>query len=247
MSENFIKTTDSVENEKTKFLAGTYGCMSLGLVLSAVSAWIAVHSPTLLKMLWGISENGTAGTPVGFIVLALAEIILVWAFSARIRKMKLSSVIITFVAYSIINGLTLSSVFFVYQFSSIAYCFLASAIMFATMSIYGMKTKSSLNKAGKYLMMALIGVITISLVNFIITLITHTALSFLDWIISLATIVIFAGLTAYDSQRILRAAEFSDGQDDYKKLSVYAALQIYLDFINIFLSLLRLFGRRKNS
>ncbi len=246
MTENFIKSPDFVENEKTKFLARTYGWMSLALLLSAVSAWIAAHSPAFTKIIWGISGTENAGTPVGFIILAVAEIALVWFLGAKIRKMKLSSVIISFIAYSIINGLTLSSIFFVYQLSSVAYCFLASAVMFAAMSIYGMKTKSSLNKAGKYLMMALVGLIAISLANLLITLITHTALSVLDWIISLATVVIFAGLTAYDSQKILRAAEFSDGQDDYKKLSVYAALQIYLDFINIFLSLLRLFGKRRN-
>lgn len=228
-------------SEKNKFLARTYAWMSGALLISALSAFIAANSIPIMNFLWGISSGGT---PVGFIVLAILELVLVWTLSARIRKLKLGTVITMFIVYSVINGLTLSSIFWVFSLSSITYCFIASAVMFAVMSIYGMKTKSSLNKAGKYLMMALIGLIAVSLINLLITFITKTPLAWLDWLLSFATVIIFTGLTAYDSQRILRASEHSNGNEDYKKLAIYGALELYLDFINIFLSLLRLFGRK---
>lgn len=227
--------------EKNRFLARTYAWMSGALLISALSAFLAANSLPIMNFLWGVSNNGR---PVGFIVLAILELVLVWTLSANIRKMKLGSVITMFIVYSIINGLTLSSIFWVFSLSSITYCFIASAVMFAGMSIYGMKTKTSLNKAGKYLMMALIGLVAVSLINLLISFITKTPLAIFDWILSFATVIIFTGLTAYDSQRILRASEHSDGNEDYKKLAIYGALELYLDFINIFLSLLRLFGRK---
>ena len=228
-------------SEKNKFLAKTYAWMSVALLISALSAWLAANSIPIMNFIWGLSNGGKS---VGFLVLVILELVLVWTLSAKIRKLKLGTVVTVFILYSVINGLTLSSIFLRFSLSSITYCFIATALMFAVMSIYGMKTKSSLNKAGKYLMMALIGLIAVSLLNLLISFITRTPLVWLDWLLSFATVIIFTGLTAYDSQRILRASEHSDGNEDYKKLSIYGALELYLDFINIFLSLLRLFGRR---
>ena len=111
--------------------------------------------------------------------------------------------------------------------------------MFILMSIYGKATKQDLSKAGHYLLMALLGLIVVSLINWLLKS------PMVDWLISMATVVIFTGLTAYDTQKILRTAQRANDSDAYRKIAIIGALELYLDFINIFLSLLRLFGKRK--
>jgi uncharacterized protein len=221
----------SVENEKRKFLSRTYGWMTLALIISAASAFVTASSPTMVRFLFG-------NRAIGFFVLAIAEIALVWWLSASIRSISTGAASIAFVAYSLLNGVTLSSIFIVYTGTSIMYTFLAAAGMFGSMSLFGMKTKQNLNSAGRYLIMAVWGIIIASIINLLLRS------SGLDWAISLITVVVFSGLTAYDSQRMLAAAGYADGSETFKKASIIGALELYLDFINIFLSLLRLFGRR---
>jgi FtsH-binding integral membrane protein len=221
----------SAADEKRKFLSRTYGWMTLALVISAASAFLTAGNTQLLKFLFG---NGA----IGFWVVAIGEIALVWWLSASIRKISTTAASVAFVAYSVLNGLTLSSIFIVYTGTSIMYTFLASAGMFGGMSLFGMRTKQDLNSAGRYLMMAVWGLIIASIINLLLRS------SGLDWAISLITVVVFAGLTAYDSQKMLSAAGYADGSETFKKASIIGALELYLDFINIFLSLLRLFGRR---
>jgi uncharacterized protein len=221
----------SAADEKRKFLSRTYGWMTLALVISAASAFLTATSTPLLKFLFG-------NRAIGFWIVAIGELALVWWLSASIRKISTTAASVAFIAYSILNGLTMSSIFIVYTGTSIMYTFLASAGMFGAMSIFGMKTKQNLNSAGRYLMMALLGVIIASVINMLLKS------SGLDWAISLITVVVFTGLTAYDSQKMLAAAGYADGSETFKKASIIGALELYLDFINIFLSLLRLFGRR---
>lgn len=239
---NTVQNYKTKESEKGRFLTKTYAWMALALVLSAAAAWYGSRSVFILKLLWG---NPLGSSTIGFIILSVAELALVWGLSASIRKISPQAAIFMFIVYSVINGLTLSSVFLVFSISSIAYCFLGAAGMFLVMSIYGLTTKQSLAKAGHYLMMALVGLIIVSVVNLIITRITGETLGFIEWIISIATIVIFTGLTAYDSQKILAAAERADSGEAYRKIAIIGALELYLDFINIFLALLRLFGKSR--
>ena len=221
----------TVAEEKQKFLARTYGWMALALAISAASAFFTSQSITLLQLIFG--------NRFGFWIIAIGELALVWWLSASIRKISVAAATVAFIAYSLLNGLTLSAIFIVYTHTVIAYTFLASAGMFGAMALYGMKTKQNLTAAGRYLIMALWGIIFASLLNFLFKS------SQLDWIISLVTVVVFIGLTAYDSQKILAAAGYADGSDTFKKASISGALELYLDFINIFLALLRLFGRRR--
>ncbi|MFA6856330.1 MAG: Bax inhibitor-1/YccA family protein [Treponema sp.] len=221
----------SAADEKRKFLSRTYGWMTLALIISAASAFLTATSMPLLKFLFGHSA-------IGFWVVAIGEIALVWWLSASIRKISTTAASVAFVVYSVLNGLTLSSIFIVYTGTSIMYTFLASAGMFGAMSVYGMRTKQNLNSAGRYLMMAVWGLIIASLINILLKS------NGLNWAISLITVVVFVGLTAYDSQKMLAAAGYADGSETFKKASIIGALELYLDFINIFLSLLRLFGRR---
>ena len=128
---------------------------------------------------------------------------------------------------------------FIYTGTSIVRIFVITALMFGAMSIYGATTRNNLQSAGKYLMMALVGLIIASLVNMFL----HS--SSFDWLISFITVGVFTGLTAYDSQKILQVAQYAQNNDTYRKVAVIGALELYLDFVNIFLSLLRLFGRRR--
>ena len=224
-------------SERSRFVGRTYGWMALALFVSAASAFMVANSYALLKLIFG---HG-----IGLLVLAVAEIGLVIWLSASIRKISVTTAIAGFVAYAVLNGATLSSIFFVYRIDSIASAFFTTALLFGVMSVYGMRTKSDLTSLGRYLMMGLIGVILASLVGGIVSLVTKTPLSMLNVLISVATVVIFTGLTAYDAQKIMRTAAHANGNDDYKKVSILAALELYLDFINLLLALLRLFGKKR--
>ena len=220
-------------DERQKFVTRTYMWMGLALIISALAAYYTATSQQMLNMLF-------ANRAMGFKILAIGEIALVFILSMTVRNISVFGAGLMFIAYSVVNGITLSSIFLVFNISSIAFCFGGTALMFIAMSIYGKATKQDLSKAGYYLMMAVIGLVVVSLINWLLKSST------LDWLISIATVVVFTGLTAYDTQKILYTAQRANGADAYKKIAIVAALELYLDFINIFLSLLRLFGKKNN-
>ncbi len=229
-SENLQTMQTEQDIAKKKFLSAVYAWMGIALAITGVVAYFTSTSYTLLSMIF--SSRFT------FLGLIIGELALVAFLSARIRKMSLSTAMIMFVVYSAINGLTLSSIFIVYTHESIAHIFGISALMFGGMSLFGVITKKNLSTMAHYLFMALIGVIVASLINYFLG---STRLS---WIISIATVVIFTALTAYDTQKIMQLSNMAEETDTYKKVAIIGALHLYLDFINIFLSLLRLFGKR---
>lgn len=233
------------ESEKAKFITQTYTWMGLALLISAIAAFytsIKVFDGGALtafgKFLYGPGISGVW-------IFAIAEIAIVIALSSMIRKISLQTAIIGFLAYSLINGITLSAVFIIYKIESIAVAFLGTSAMFFIMAFYGSTTKKNLATFGRYLMMALVGIIIVSLLEFVMYTFLHLNTSLLDYLISIACIIVFTGLTAYDAQKIIKVAEHSNGNEDYKKVSIMAALELYLDFINLFLALLRIFGKRK--
>ena len=228
MNESIIVRT--TEDERKKFMSGVYTWMTLALALSGLTAFGVASSPAILQLIFG--------NELVFYGLIIAELVLVMVFSFRVHKMSVTAASLVYIVYSILNGITLASIFIVYTKTSIFSVFLISAGMFAAMSIYGRVTKQDLRSAGRYLTMALFGVIIASVVNIFLKS------SGLDWLLSLVTVGIFVGLTAYDTQKAYAIAEQSDGSDMFAKASVVMALELYLDFINIFLSLLRLFGKK---
>ena len=231
------------ESEQSKFISKTYLWMGLALLISAGSAFY-----TAMKIFDGTTLSAFGRflfVNKGFWIFAVAEIALVWGLSAAIRKISLQTAIFGFIAYSLLNGITLSAIFVVYQIESIAMAFVSTSVMFFAMAMYGAKTKKNLATAGRYLMMALIGVIVVSVLEFFMHSFLHLNTSMLDFLIAIATVIIFTGLTAYDSQKIIKVAQNSNGSEDYQKVSIMAALELYLDFINLFLALLRIFGKRK--
>ncbi|MEL3907035.1 MAG: Bax inhibitor-1/YccA family protein [Treponema sp.] len=226
-----ISLQQANENITQRFITAVYGWMVGALALSGIAAFAVTQSYTLLSLIFG--------NRFVFFALIIAEFALVIFLTAGIRNMSFTAAALSFTVYSIVNGLTLSSIFFLYTAGSIARIFVITALMFGAMSIYGATTKSNLNSAGKYLMMGLIGIIIASLVNFFLRS------SSFEWLISFVTVGVFTGLTAYDSQKIMQLSRYAQDNDTYRKAAIIGALELYLDFINIFLALLRLFGKKR--
>lgn len=231
---NSNSTQISLVKEQNKFLARTYGWMALALIISGLTAF---GTATYLS---SIGEKVLSFLQIGMPVLAIAEIVLVWWLSASISKISAAGASIAFVIYSALNGATLSTIFFAYQMSSIVTIFLTTAGMFAAMALYGTFTKQNILSLGRYFFMALIGVVIASIINIFVRS------SRFDWILSIVTVVLFTGLTAYDAQKMVRVSERAENSDIFRKASIIGALELYLDFVNIFLAMLRLFGKRKN-
>ena len=218
------------ESEQRKFLAGTYGWMTVALLISAAAAFITAGSTALLTFIY---------TGWHSIALFIGELALVWWLSASIRKISLATAVFGFLAYSVLNGMTLAYIFYLYSGQSLAVVFISCAAMFAGMALYGLRTRSDLSGYGRYLVMALWGIIVASLLNFLFKS------SGLDFIVSLVSVAVFAGLTAYDSQKMPALSQNADGSEAFRKVAILGALELYLDFINMFLALLRIFGRRR--
>ena len=214
-------------------LKNVYLWMTLALGISGVTAIAVANSPQLLELLYG---NGLA-----LFIVFIAQLGLVWLISARISSMSINTATALFIAYSILTGVTLASIFIVFTQESIASVFFISAGTFAAISLYGYTTKRDLSNWRTYLLMGLIGLIIASVVNWFM----HSEM--LYWIISYVGVLVFVGLTAYDTQKIKQMALVSYNQEGEisQKIALLGALTLYLDFINLFIYLLRIFGRRK--
>lgn len=214
------------------FIRRVYNWMMLGLGLTAVISLFVSSSPTMVRLLLG---NGFL-----FFGLLIGELALVWYLSAAINRLAVSTATAMFFVYAGLNGLTLSFIFLVYTQASIASTFFITAATFGAMSLYGYTTKRDLTSLRSFLFMGLIGVIIASVVNIFL----HSQSIY--WIITFCGIIVFVGLTAYDTQKIKEMAlgGFGDEQTE-QRAAVIGALRLYLDFINMFLLLLRIFGRRR--
>ena len=232
MSQKGITINNAEQLVQRKFLTKVYGWMSLALLLSGITAFIVATSPFLINLVFG--------NKIGFSLLAIGEIVLVWWLSASIRKISTMAASIAFLAYSVINGATLASIFYVFSLNSIIVVFLVSALMFIGMSLYGVFSKSDIMSFGRYFSMAIIGLIVASVINIFLKS------SGFNWVISIVTVVIFTGLTAYDTRKMILVSQQADGSDMFQKASIIGALELYLDFINIFLALLRIFGKSRD-
>lgn len=216
------------------YMRHVYNWMTLGLIVTALSAWFTAGSPTLLMLLFG---NGVAG----LVVMALVIIGLPMLLTGAIHKLSATAATAIFVVYSALMGMFLSSVLLIYTGASVFSAFAITAGTFAGMSLYGTVTKRDLSGMGSFMIMGLWGVILAALVNMFL----HNTM--LEFVISALSVIIFTGLTAYDTQR-LRA--FGEGMpmDDgtaIRRGALLGALTLYLDFINLFLAILRIVGDRR--
>jgi len=213
-------------------LRGVYMWMTLGLSSTAIVAWWVSKTPAFIEALYG---RGV----MPLILLSLGILILVIMLSRNIMRMSMGGAIGGFLLYSVLNGLLCSSVFIMYTRYAVFQAFAVSAGMFAAMSLWGLATKRDLSGWGHYLFMGLIGLIIAGVVGMFIGGETY------HFLYSLIGVVLFTALTAYDTQMIKRMSDnASVDEADFTRLSILGALKLYLDFINIFLFMLRLFGRR---
>ncbi len=209
-----------------------YLWMTLALVITAVTALVVASSYNLV---YTIVSNR-----ILFYGMLIGELALVWYLSARIDKLSFQTATIIFVIYSILNGATLSIIFLIYTTSSIVSTFFVTAGTFGAMALYGTFTKKDLSSWGNILIMALIGLIIASVVNWFLKSETFY------WILTYAGVLIFVGLTAYDAQKIkvMIQQHGNEVNETSQKIALMGALSLYLDFINLFLYLLRILGRR---
>ena len=208
-----------------KIISKVFLWMFIGLLVTFLTGYVISNS---LDLMYTIFSTGA------YIAFSIAELILVIVLSARIRKLKPNTCKAMFLLYSFVSGLTFSSIFIAYNLSSIIYVFLMAAIIFGIFSFIGYKTKLDLTKIGTFLMMALFGLIVCEIVNIFVGNQTF------DLIISGIIILVFMGITAYDIQKIKK--DYNNNVIPEENLAIYGALQLYLDYINIFLNLLKLFG-----
>lgn len=235
MNDNSLNRGYSLSNSQAitnAFMRGVYMWMSIGLAVTAFVSWIFASSGLTLVLL----QNNFI-----WIGLVIAQFGLVIALSAAMPKLSAGAATGMFILYSALTGCTLSSIFFVYHLGSIAKVFITCTGMFAAVSVYGLATKKDLTSLGSFCFMGLVGIVIAMLVNLFLRS------SQMDFIISFIGVFVFLGLTAYDSQK-LRNMGASAPMDDavaIRRGTIMGALTLYLDFINLFLMLLRLFGDRR--
>ncbi|WP_297260714.1 Bax inhibitor-1/YccA family protein [uncultured Prevotella sp.] len=207
--------------------------MTLALAITGLTAYGVATSPTILSLIFS--------SKVTFFGLIIAEFALVFAISGAINRLSLSTATMLFILYSVINGATLSSIFFAFSVATIGKVFFITAGTFGAMALVGYTTKTDLTSMGKLLFMALLGIIIASVVNMFV------ASSGLDLILSYVGVLVFVGLIAYDTQKIKQMCQTApDAGESAQKLALIGALSLYLDFINLFLYLLRIFGNNRD-
>ena len=217
--------------QQRTIISQVYAWMAAGLLVTGAIALFTVNTPALLSLIFG--------SRLVFFGLLIGELLLVIGLSAMIGRISASASTAIFMLYAALNGLTMAAIFLVYTRSSIASTFFVTAGTFGAMSLYGYTTKRDLTTIGNLCVMGLIGFLLASIVN----LFLHSQAIY--WITTYAGIAIFVGLTAWDTQKIKRMTALGAGEEQAGRIAIAGALMLYLDFINLFLLLLRLFGRRR--
>jgi len=219
-----------IEVSQTLLIRKVYVWMCLALLITAGTAYRVANSEELLRIIFS--------SKLSFFGIIIAQFAIVWFLSARIKTLSMTTATILFALYSVLMGVTMSCIFIAYTQSSIASTFFITAGTFAVMSIYGFTTKKDLTSIGNLLFMALVGLIIAMVVNFFLKS------SMMDLVISCIGVLIFVGLTAYDTQKI-KSLMNRENTEENQKMAIIGSLMLYLDFINLFLFLLRIFGRRR--
>ena len=216
------------------FMNRVYMWMTVGLAITGVTAWYISQSPQMQSMI--------QGNKLVFLGLLIAELITVFVLILMINQLSAGGATSLFILYSLLTGATFSVIFIVYPMGAISNAFFTTAGMFLVMSIYGTVTKRDLTGLGQFLIMGLIGIIIAGIVNLFLKS------DKVDFVISCIGVIVFTGLTAYDTQKIRKIGMgLTDSAEsvNLKKQAILGALTLYLDFINLFLELLKLFGRKK--
>lgn len=234
MSNSNENVFGQVQSRERSILKNVYLWMTGGLALTGMTAWYVSNNATIM--------NALLSNRFLFFGLIIAELILVMTISRRISTMSVQTATLSFGGYAILNGITLSLIFLVYARQTIYLAFFTTAATFAGMSLWALTTKKDLSGIGHYLIMGVWGLIVASLINFFVRS------PMLYYLISYAGVAVFLGLTAYDTQQISKwnqSVGENTSEETLTRLSIMGALKLYLDFINIFLFVLRILGRRR--
>ena len=238
-----VSSTKTEDAGLRAYMQGVYSYMAMALSLTGIMAFLVGNSPQLASLFYVLDSQGmnTGMTGLGWIC-TLLPLGFVVALSFGINRLSLPTTQLIFWGYAATMGISLASIFFTYTGVSITRVFFISASMFGGMSIYGHTTKRDLTGFGSFLIMGLFGILIASIANIFLRS------SGLDFAISFIGVLVFTGLAAYDTKRIRSMYYFMAGADSstMAKVTIQGALQLYLDFINLFISLLRLFGDRRN-
>ena len=222
-----------------RFMLGVYNYMAMGVALSGLVAFAVANSPGLFNLFYGVSSSGAYGpTMLGYLAI-FSPLAFILVLSFGINKLSASAARIIFFTFAGVMGISMSSLFIMYTGVSIVRVFFITAATFSAMSLYGYTTKRDLSGLGSFLIMGLFGIIIASIVNIFMQS------SMLHFAISIIGVLVFTGLTAYDTQRIKMTYSNSLSSEAVQKASVYGALSLYLDFINLFYMLLALLGDRR--
>lgn len=222
-----------LESLQQKFISRVYGWMSFALIMTAVTSLYVVSSATIKALVFG--------NPLVLIGLIILELVAVVSLAAAVDKMSVSTAMSVFVGYSVLNGITLSGLLLVYTGASVAMAFIICAATFMVMSIYGATTQADLTDLGRLSMMGLFGIIIASVVNIFM----HSTA--MEMIISYVGVLVFVGLIAYDTQKLKAMAQNLNNDEAYQKYAILGALTLYLDFINLFIMILRIVGVRNRD
>ena len=228
MNENFNYVQSPSAGMANKVMRHVYVKMLVAMLVTAATSMYVSSNEAILQLIFGNSF-----VTIG---LVISQIAVVLVLSGRLNKLSITSATLLFYLYSVLTGVVFSSILLLYTATSVGMTFLITAGVFAAMSIYGFTTSNDLTKFGSIMFMALIGLIICSVVNIFLKS------SGMEWIISLAGVAIFIGLTAWDTQKIKNAAMYATDGTSAEKLATFGALSLYLDFVNLFLYLLRFFG-----
>ncbi|MCC6371014.1 MAG: Bax inhibitor-1/YccA family protein [Bacteroidia bacterium] len=242
--DNFRNTNiNNIENATVigdnRLLRSSFSWMSLAMLLTTLAALLFSQVPALTSFLLTETDTGFKPTLLAYVAM-FAPLLFVLGIRFGLDKLSYGALVGLFIAYSIINGISFSFIFFIYNIGSIVNVFLSTTALFAVMAIAGYTTKTDLTKLGSLLFIGLIGIVIASLINLFMQ-----SAGF-DYIISILGVIIFTGLTAYDVQKIKNLGYQVEGSSLSSKMGIVGALTLYLDFINLFLFLLRLFGGRKD-
>jgi FtsH-binding integral membrane protein len=222
---------DARYKERT-FFSRVFFNMAWALVLTALVSFGVASYPPFVRAI--------AGNVAGLLILMVLEVILVYYLSSRNMVMSVGAAYVGLIVFSLVNGVTLSLIFLIYTFSSIFTVFLAAAGLFAVTGVFGYVTKTDLSPLGRFFLMSLFGIVIASLINVFI------GSSALMYVISFISVLVFSGLTAYDVQYLRKMYQSTDLTPEmYEKIAIMGALKLYLDLINLFLNLLRIFGRKR--
>ncbi len=243
--ENQIRHTDidsldfTTASGVNKLLRASFSWMALAMLLTSLSAMLFAFVPQLSELLIVQTPEGAKLSIFAYVVM-FAPLIFVLGINFGLNKLSFPALIGLFIAYSIVNGISLSFIFLVYNIGAITKVFLSTTALFSIMAIAGYTTKTDLTKLGSLLFIGLIGIVVASLINMFL----HS--SSMDYIISILGVIIFTGLTAYDVQKLKNIGQEVGNHQAASKLGIIGALTLYLDFINLFLFLLRLFGGKRD-